>query len=160
MEPVIRSGQDKVCIHTLAHLTPMKDSFPKEPYKRDDILQKRPIVLRSLLIVHANEGQGSIHTFAHTSTHSHTHIHTLSHTHTYTHFLSLIVTGSTANATPRNPPNHKTQIPWYKFKYDPNFDLSLHREIRRNSHLPIRLISGMHRLLEITGLFCRIQSLS
>jgi len=26
-------------------------SFAKEPYKRDDILQKRPIVLRSLLIV-------------------------------------------------------------------------------------------------------------
>ena len=26
-------------------------SFVKEPYKRDDILQKRPIILRSLLIV-------------------------------------------------------------------------------------------------------------
>jgi len=26
-------------------------SFAKEPYKRDDILQKRPIILRSLLIV-------------------------------------------------------------------------------------------------------------
>jgi len=26
-------------------------SFTKEPYKRDDILQKRPIILRSLLIV-------------------------------------------------------------------------------------------------------------
>ena len=26
-------------------------SFAKEPYKRDDILQKRPITLRSLLIV-------------------------------------------------------------------------------------------------------------
>jgi len=25
-------------------------SFAKEPYKRDDILQKRPIILRSLLI--------------------------------------------------------------------------------------------------------------
>jgi len=26
-------------------------SFAKEPYKRDSILQKRPIILRSLLIV-------------------------------------------------------------------------------------------------------------
>jgi len=26
-------------------------SFAKEPYKRDDILQKRPIILRSLLII-------------------------------------------------------------------------------------------------------------
>jgi len=29
----------------------LKVSFEKEPYKRDDILQKRPIILRSLLIV-------------------------------------------------------------------------------------------------------------
>ena len=29
----------------------VKVSFAKEPYKRDDILQKRPIILRSLLIV-------------------------------------------------------------------------------------------------------------
>jgi len=26
-------------------------SFAKEPYERDDILQKRPIILRSLLII-------------------------------------------------------------------------------------------------------------
>jgi len=26
-------------------------SFAKEPYERDDILQKRPVILRSLLIV-------------------------------------------------------------------------------------------------------------
>ena len=26
-------------------------SFAKEPYKRDDILQKRPVILRSILIV-------------------------------------------------------------------------------------------------------------
>jgi len=26
-------------------------SFAKEPYKRDDILQKRPVILRSLLIL-------------------------------------------------------------------------------------------------------------
>jgi len=29
----------------------MIGSFAKEPYKRDNILQKRPIVLRSVLIV-------------------------------------------------------------------------------------------------------------
>jgi len=28
-----------------------KVSFAKEPYKRDDILQKRPVILRRLLIV-------------------------------------------------------------------------------------------------------------
>jgi len=28
-------------------------SFAKEPYKRDDILQKRPVTLRSLLLVAA-----------------------------------------------------------------------------------------------------------
>jgi len=27
-----------------------KVSFAKEPYKRDDVLQKRPIILRSLLV--------------------------------------------------------------------------------------------------------------
>ena len=26
-------------------------SFAKEPYKRDDILQKRPVILKSLLLV-------------------------------------------------------------------------------------------------------------
>jgi len=29
----------------------LQDSVAKEPYKRDNILQKRPIILRSLLIV-------------------------------------------------------------------------------------------------------------
>jgi len=29
----------------------LKVSFAKEPYKREDILQKRPVILRSLLIV-------------------------------------------------------------------------------------------------------------
>jgi len=29
----------------------VKVYFAKEPYKRDDILQKRPVILRSLLIV-------------------------------------------------------------------------------------------------------------
>jgi len=29
----------------------LKLSFAKEPYKRDDILQKRPMILRSLLLV-------------------------------------------------------------------------------------------------------------
>jgi len=40
----------------------------KEPYKTDDILQKRPIILRRLLIV--------------ATTHTHTHAHTRTHTHT------------------------------------------------------------------------------
>jgi len=29
----------------------LKVCFAKEPYQRDDILQKRPVILRSLLIV-------------------------------------------------------------------------------------------------------------
>ena len=83
-------------------------SFAKEPYKRDDILQKRPIILRSLLIVatpyenetceyekrHTHEDARAyahththMHTHIHTHTnmHTHTHAHTHTHTHTYTH---------------------------------------------------------------------------
>ena len=37
-----------ICMTNMYHLTNM---YAKEPYKRDDILQKRPIFLRSLLIV-------------------------------------------------------------------------------------------------------------
>jgi len=35
----------------LVGFSKLQVSFAKEPYKRDDILQKRPIVLRSLLII-------------------------------------------------------------------------------------------------------------
>ena len=35
-------------------------SFAKEPYKRDDILQKRPIILRSLLIVATPQNESLI----------------------------------------------------------------------------------------------------
>jgi len=46
-------------IHTLSHMgwlrlvgsLKLQVSFAKEPYKRDDILPKRPIILRRLLIV-------------------------------------------------------------------------------------------------------------
>ena len=48
-------------------------SFAKEPYKQDNILQKRPIFQRSLLIIAT-----SLHSIPHT----HTHIHTHTHTHT------------------------------------------------------------------------------
>jgi len=47
----------RICIFTYIHTYKYTSiytytySFAKEPYKRDDILQKRPIVLRSLLIV-------------------------------------------------------------------------------------------------------------
>jgi len=50
-------------------------SFAKEPYKRNDILQKRPIVLRSLLIV---------------ATPSLIYIYTRTHTHTCISYISLI----------------------------------------------------------------------
>ena len=38
-------------VATISRLVKIIVSFAKEPYKRDDILQKRPIILRSLLIV-------------------------------------------------------------------------------------------------------------
>jgi len=38
--------------------------FAKEPYKRDDILQKRPIILRSLLIVATPEQGGAASVFS------------------------------------------------------------------------------------------------
>ena len=42
-----------VCMRWLQLVGSLKSqvSFAKEPYKRDDILQKSPIILRSLLIV-------------------------------------------------------------------------------------------------------------
>jgi len=38
-------------VATISRLLKIMISFAKEPYKRDYILQKRPIILRSLLIV-------------------------------------------------------------------------------------------------------------
>ena len=84
-------------------------SFAKEPCKRDDILQKRPVILRCLLIEattytdthtqsHANwftchttacfytDRQTDTHTQTHnTRTHAHAHTNTHTHTHTPTH---------------------------------------------------------------------------
>ena len=34
-----------------SRLLKLQVSFAKEPYERDDILQKRPVILRSLLVV-------------------------------------------------------------------------------------------------------------
>jgi len=70
-------------------------SFAKEPYKRDDILQKRPIILRRLLIVATpyllektyihTQKYKQTHACTHTHTHTHTHAHAHAHTHTHTH---------------------------------------------------------------------------
>ena len=38
-------------VATISRLLKIKVFFAKEPYKRDYILQKRPIILRSLIIV-------------------------------------------------------------------------------------------------------------
>ena len=38
-------------VASISRLLKIKVSFAKEPYKRDDILQKRPIISRRLLIV-------------------------------------------------------------------------------------------------------------
>jgi len=40
-------------VATSSRLLQFKVSFAKEPYTRGDILQKRPVILRSLLIVGA-----------------------------------------------------------------------------------------------------------
>jgi len=40
-------------VDTISRLLKIMGLFCKEPYKRDDILQKRPIILKSLLIVAA-----------------------------------------------------------------------------------------------------------
>ena len=47
-----KSG-DKSCygVATISRLLELQVSFAKEPYKRDYILQKKPIILRSLLTV-------------------------------------------------------------------------------------------------------------
>ena len=46
-----------LCMHQrrLAGSLKLQVSFAKEPYKRDDILQKRPIILRSLRMHHRNQ---------------------------------------------------------------------------------------------------------
>jgi len=38
-------------VASIGRLLKLKVCFEKEPYKRDHILQKRPMILRSLLIV-------------------------------------------------------------------------------------------------------------
>jgi len=40
----------RLCL-TISRLFKLYVSFAKEPHKRDDILQKRPVILRSLLVV-------------------------------------------------------------------------------------------------------------
>jgi len=66
-------------------------SFAKEPCKRDYILQKGPVILRSLLIV-ANPYQTHIHyhflTHTYTITSSHTHTLPLPHAHIHYHFFT------------------------------------------------------------------------
>ena len=67
-------------------------SFAKDPYKRGDILPKRPIILRSLLIVAIPyQIQRGTHkqTFTHTLTHIHTSTHTNTHIDTYTHLQGM-----------------------------------------------------------------------
>ena len=56
-------------------------SFAKEPYKRDDILQKRPIILRSLLFVATPIPVRILHTCTHIYTHTHTHIYIFIYTY-------------------------------------------------------------------------------
>ena len=75
----------------------LKVSFAKEPYKRDYILQKRPMISRSLLIVatpffllevsearaYCLQKETHAHTYTHIHTHTYTHIHRICVTHVY-----------------------------------------------------------------------------
>ena len=50
------TARRRICIYiygvaTISRLLKITGLFTKEPYKRDDILQKRHLILRSLLIV-------------------------------------------------------------------------------------------------------------
>jgi len=58
-------------------------SFAKETYRRGDILQKRPIILRSLLVVGTPE---------HLRTHTHTYVHIYSYIYTRIHLFARIYT--------------------------------------------------------------------
>ena len=67
----------------------MQVSFAKEPYKRDDILQKRPVILRSLLIVatpyvSVDQRQAALPAL-HTATHCNKLQHTATHCNTLQH---------------------------------------------------------------------------
>jgi len=60
-----------------------KVSFAKEPWERDDILQKKPIILRSLLIVatqYPRAGTPHAHHAQHHDRYEHGYEHSLSHT--------------------------------------------------------------------------------
>ena len=103
-------------------------SFAKEPYKRDNILQKRPIILRSLLIVAtpysircvkwSHYMCGMTHSYEYmtppyvTNTHTHTHTQTQTQTQTHTHKGSPQKGGRTVNKSDaltlakRNQPTH------------------------------------------------------
>ena len=71
----------------------------KEPYKRNYILQKRPIILRSLLIVATPQSRGNrlrachVHTYG-CQMHTAKHNATLTATHTATHTATLTATHS------------------------------------------------------------------
>jgi len=47
---MIDMNEDRYGVATISRLLKIQVSFAKEPSKRDDILQKRPIIFRSLLI--------------------------------------------------------------------------------------------------------------
>jgi len=63
-----------------------KVSFAKEPYKRDDILQQRPTILRNLLIVATPYEPLNTVAYCHTLQHTITHCNTIRYTalHCYT----------------------------------------------------------------------------
>ena len=103
------SNNNRLCIHNKLNMRWLRlvgslqtyVSFAKEPYKRDHILQKRPVFLRSLLIIatpyHNNMRYKPIwmnmnkwYTILHCNTlqHTATYCNTLQHTATYCNILN------------------------------------------------------------------------
>jgi len=90
-------------------------SFVKEPYKTDDILQKRPIISRSLLIV------ATPYVYAYTLQHTATHCNTIQYTVTHCNMLQHAATH--CNALQHTPTQYITQMLLYQLQ--PKLSLQL-----------------------------------
>jgi len=95
-------------------------SFAKEPYKQDCILQKRPIIVRSLLIVATPYVPVAyICISTHSFSHNHTHAHTLKHPQKHTHhkFVASPIPAAILLATPHPPPPPPPRTSLRQFRF-------------------------------------------
>ena len=125
------------CLRLVGSLK-LQVSFAKETSKRDDVLQKRPIILRSLLIeatqylsdapqtplqsrvIYSYTSITCVYIHCSTLQHTATHCNTLQHTatrcntlqHAATHCNTLEHTLDTRTNTHTHTPSHTTWIEW------------------------------------------------